>query len=279
MTETINGSYTEEIPTSISLADFFAPVFENKSGYEQVMEETVGKPVYLIERYEVNKGIFQHIQGHPYPQKGIPPQADAIFAANQVKRLIINTLRVLGWRVILLKPKTAIKYFNDVAWKIMSPYMLKYDYMTNTAQGVYDFTSILTDKLIDSKGKADQLGKILAMIIELDSAYRFRLIDIASETTTYELHRKPIREIRRLIKINRERDYESQHSKAKTLGNLLLLALMVPKFRKAWRATLKEMDWDKICYDASDRHWACYKNDYLYFGLTFDERQKLLHSN
>ncbi len=269
----------EEAPPTMSLADFFAPVFENKSGYEQVMDETVGKPVYLIERYEINKGIFQHIQGHPYPQKGIPPQADALFAANQVKKLILESVTLMGWRMLTIRRHKLIKAYNQIAYKILSPYLIKYPYLTNTAQGVYDFTTEFLVHYGINRGKAQRTAHSIAMIVELDSAYRFRLIDLASETNAERLTHAPIKEIRRLMKIHQQRDYASQHTKFKTIGTLITLALMVPKFRKAWKQTLREMDWNKLTYDEADRYWAKHKKDYNYFGLTYAERQEQLHRN
>ncbi len=273
--QTINGSYTEHLPKKISLADFFAPVFENKSGYEQVMEETVGKPVYLIERYEINKGIFQHIQGHPYPQKGIPPQADAIFAANQVKKLILESCTLFGFWLLFLNKRKAIASFRRLSWKTISPYMVKYDYMTNTSQGVYDFATALMVNLGYAVKGPNLTAKALAMIVELDSAYSFRLKDLCNETDELRLYKKPITELRRLLRINSERDYLSQHAKFKTAGRLLTIALLYPPFRRAFRTTLKEIDFSKLQMDRGDKYWACFKEDYKYLGMTYEQRQEL----
>lgn len=144
-----------------------------------------------VERIEFNKGIFIHLKGHAYPQKGLPtPQA--ISAINVAK----GFLRVaMKWWYILpfLGQKRFIQGFNLVCWPILQPYVLKYEFMTPTSQAIYDAL-----KDIDI-----QFAKIVAHVVQYDSAYRYRLQDLANETN--ELNSK---EIRRLIKINKARDYK-----------------------------------------------------------------------
>lgn len=190
-----------------------------------------------VERVEFNNGIFIYLKDHPFPQKGLPTP-EAILAINQVKKLIKAGLKY--WYLFpLYRP-----LFREIAWNVLYPFIIKYEFLTPAAQEVFDILKqIITE----------QEAKIIAHVIEYDGAYRFRLMDLCSETTF--ITRK---EIKRLLEINKRRDYLVVSNKIQKIGTVLLL--LWPWIKKP----LQTANLTKLSFDAADRYWGTFKTDYKY---------------
>lgn len=131
------------------------------------------------------------------------------------------------------------------------------------------------------KFRAQAILEALEYILEHDQAYRFRFMDMLAETTKERLTENPRREIKRLLAINKARDYTHANGplvsdKIGKVGNLVLWALLLPPLKRRFREAIATLDWSKYQWDDIDRYWAYLKNDYDYFGLSFEKRQILL---
>lgn len=178
-----------------------------------------------IERIEYEGGIKIYLKGHVYPQKGLPTE-QAVFAVNIAKKLL------------------SFK-FRDAVYTALQPHLLKPEYMTPFAREI--------KRMFPSK-----LGTVIAHIFEYDSSYRLRTQDLANETSKEALLRNPFKEIRRLLAINKRRDYEEVHLKFKRFGYVLMALLFLPQFRRKFR----ELDFDKLKPDTADFYWTNIRTDY-----------------
>lgn len=224
------------------------------SGEDRIKQ---GKKVdYLeIDRLEFNTGIQVYLVGHALPQKGLTT-AQAIWSVNVVKSLITNFVSIFG---ILLIPfhKRFLEAFTAVGWRAMEPHILKYQYLTPTAQTVYDLLSPL----------GDRAAKLFSHVVEYDQAYRFRLQDLCSETTRELLLDNPRKEIKYLLALHAKRDYRTMQKKVAMLSHIILLALWIPSVKRAFKVALLRIDFTKLQFDEADRYWAAMKTDYDYFGV------------
>lgn len=217
----------------------------------------------IVSHIEFGEGIKVFLKGHQYPQKGIPTQ-EAISAINVPKRFLRCVLTEWWYILPLLGIKRFIRGFTGVSWPVMSPHILKYQFMSPTSQAVYDLL-----KEVDV-----QMAKIVAHVIEYDAAYRFRLMDLASETSKEKLLKNPRKELKRLLQLHKERDYEEVVDKVGGVGRLCTYALFYPPFKKAFVRAIESVDFKKLQYDEADRYWAMKKRDYSYFGLSYADRQR-----
>lgn len=128
------------------------------------------------------------------------------------------------------------------------------------------------------KFRAQAVLEALEYILEHDQAYRYRFMDLIAETTKERLTKNPRKEIKRLLSINRERDYKVVSDKIGKFGRLVTYALLIPSAKRKFRHAVYNWDWSKYQWDEIDRYWALQKLDYNYFGLSYEERQQILKS-
>lgn len=243
--------------------------------YETILNEK--SVTYLMEKVEVveTRGILCYYKGTPYARKGFPtPQA--IFALNQIKKLLLefskllkNPFFLLG---VLFSNKTQLcQSFNDIFNKQASQIVIKDEYMCRCAFNFANFThSMLLGMKVDHN-TAKQFAFNLAQILEYDDAYRYRVQDIMTELNVEWFKENPRKEIQRLIKIWKSRDLEGVNMKLDML--LYPLIIVLPLIKKKLIKNimfLKQME-----YDADDRYWACMRADYKFLGMTLQERLTL----
>lgn len=236
----------------------------------------------LVDRIE---GNLIYLVGHTYPLKGIPTP-EAIHAVNIVKTMIRETF-------FRLSVRRTLKSFNNVAWKVISPYVVKEEYMTSAALTIQKLIQAFLEELVPF-GMVTITAKTIAHIFEYDSAYRFRVQDLASETTVDKLLCSPTKEIRRLMMLNRERDFKilplrkdgSRELHKVTVSDkfwwasLALRVLLIRrKYRRAFKIAVRKVGIKDMQFDENDVYWACHKTDYNYMGLSLDTRQKLVENN
>ena len=197
----------------------------------------------------------------------LPPQA--LFLFDIVKRLLIHATK---FPLIFLNPNKALKSFNDITSKIIPSVLLKDENLTPIAR---ELKHILTD-LTGSQ----QLAQCLAHIIEYDTAYRYRIHDIARETNKDQLANNPRKELNRLIALYQEREelYGNQNTRNKIskVGKMLSTALLIPKFKKAFTKAIRQSNFTELYPDYIDIYWICQRSDYKYLGKTKEERQDMI---
>lgn len=228
-------------------------IFQHQSTQEEI--ESEGREGYTVERVDDSGPILVYLQGHSYPHKGLPT-ADAIWATNIVKRLALEYARI-AW----LFPKSALESFGRITKPIMSPYILKEEHQTDSTKAIYRMLlTFFTELEIQN---STSLAQTVSHIFEYDSAYRFRVQDLATETDSIRLCRNPQEEIRRLLAINKERDYTIVSRKFNRIAMLALLGLYITKVRRAFKKAIQN-DFAQLHFDENDRYWASLKKDYKY---------------
>ncbi len=197
----------------------------------------------VVEKVIYDHGIFTFLKDHPFPYKGLPSVA-ALDAINVAK--------------LVLKEYLRHPFFNykKLALTAITPHLLPLELMTPTAQEVR--------KMVGPYNA--QISLIISHILEYDAAYRFRLQDLATESSETLLTLYPQWELRRLKQINRERDYNVASAKIGKLMDLLIWALYWPPFRKKFVKAVRECNFSNLQFDENDRYWASLKRDYKYFG-------------
>lgn len=175
------------------------------------------------------------LKGHPYPWKGLPTIA-ALNATNQIKY--------------------AITHGKKIPWEVMEPYINEFP---NQRLAI---TLELYDFLHNFMPRRKALS--LAFIVEYDSAYRFRLLDLMREKRVEDLFKRPIREIWRLVRINGQRDSVTVHRKVVCGAVLLMGALLWPPFRAKWRSAFRYINWYRFLPDEGDLYWMRQRKDYKY---------------
>lgn len=204
--------------------------------------------LWVLEKVEYTDGIQLHIVGCSYPQKGLPTP-EALTAINSIKK-ILKTFNIFIF---------STQRFETVCWPIMSSFILKEEYQQAFTK---EFSKFF-------KGKT---AEIISHIFEYDWAYRLRIQDLFTASTKEKLMKRPYREVKHLIQLNKERDYKEVSDKFKYVPYLFL----IPSLRRSFRASLREIDYEKLCYDEGDRYWALQRIEYDSFGKNFDERKEML---
>lgn len=193
-----------------------------------LVPEGAEKYALKIERIDYTDGIKVYLQGHTKPFKGMPTE-EAVGAVAIIKRLL------------RLRPIQAM-------WLAIEPHLLKEEYQQPITRELC--------KMFPSK-----LGITVAHVIEYDSAYRFFIQDLLSETTKEALLQTPWREYRRLMTISDRRLAQNPTARKKMhyIAHIVLILLRIPSFRKK----LAQCDFSKLQLDSDDRYWLDLRTDYL----------------
>lgn len=271
-------------------------IYENYDAVGQVKSEVEGQEYWEIERVEYGNGLKTYVKGADFPMLGYAT-TEALVGINHCKKVLLELIRVIMlpsimFGVLFTNKKRFVNRilasYMKILWGFISPYIIKEEYLMPISQeisyGMLIFLNELgiKDEYPDLNGS--RFAKITAHIIEYDSAYRFRIMDLATETTKEKLLKNPITEIKRLIKVQNERDEERVGKNFKMVGMGITFALLIPKFRKAFRKTLESIDFEKFKYTDNERYWICLKpkvaehRDYKWLGMTWEERQELFKS-
>jgi hypothetical protein len=254
-------------------------VFANRAGAKQVESES--NEIWLLDKIEAepSKGIFTYVKGAMFPLKGYP-SSDAIFSINQIKAIVIETIKLISkWYLvpfILLIPKQkAVEAFNRITWKLISPYIIKFHYLSKFAQTLHGIVLIFLMELGIEENQADRMALIFIHTIEYDGAYRYRCIDLFSETSKELILDNPRREISKLARLASERDSDVVSYKFNKVASLLWYLMLVPKIKRAFRKAIEQSEFNDLKYDDGDKYWALIRTDYQFMGLPYKERQDL----
>ena len=222
-----------------------------------------------------------------YPEKGFPTP-EAVSACNFAKRALISQLRFLTQKsiliclslLLLLPFRSKIKLierfineFNGLSETVLTPVYLKDNYLCYLAKELQKLITIFLIKTGISEQYALAFGKNIATLIEYDTAYKYRIEDIMSETTSQKLKIAPRQEIKRLLAIFATRDINiTTQAKFNTIGKILSLALLVPKIKQAFQQALNEIDFTKLQLDEADRYHVLKYDRYNFLGRTLEDR-------
>ena len=208
----------------------------------------------------------------PYPEKGfVTPEA--IGATNIAKKGIMTFIRFLPFPT-RKSVERWIHSYADFADQVLSPYYLQDIRYTPIAQELKKFIETFLKILkIDSENSAKRFAKAFATLIEYDSAYRYRIEDILSETTKDKLLDNPRKEVLRLFEIFKTR--EPRKHLIKKFGlfvSPLSLVLWIPFVKKAFKEAVRNVDVKKMQLDEADRYYILRFDRYKFLGRTVEDR-------
>jgi hypothetical protein len=125
-------------------------------------------------------------------------------------------------------------------------------------------------------GKVDEMLKNgIGIIVESDSAYRYRMQDVVSQINKKELLKNPVKEICRLFDILIERDEDYMKIKWRTVKKFTKLVLITsPKIKKLVVGILMDINIDEIKFSKEDIYWVNEFGKYNYFGKTLEQRKE-----
>ena len=154
------------------------------------------------------------------------------------------------------------------------PYILEKKYFTplgrELIKGVYAFLVELGINPII----ADKFTMMFVSFIDLDTAYRYRVNDIFSETTN-ELMLTGSKEINRILSIFAQREARPHLvSKFNKFAKPIALTLWHPRIKRAYQKAINAMDFSKMGLDEADRYHVRNLSGYNFFGMTIKERNE-----
>lgn len=224
-------------------------------------------------------GIYINLIGAKYPLKNFPEDR-IIFDCNQVKAIIIESVKNIKWYWIFIAPflykdrQNILDSFNRISWKIMSPHILKYQYMPPFCKTLHYVILRFLMGIGFTEESADTFALIFSSVVDYDGAYRYRVLDLMSETSKEKLSNSPRSEINRLIKLETERDDKFVGSKLNKVAMLVNVVLLIPKIRKAFIMAISTSNFEDLQADESDRYWFCIRTDYKFMGMSLEERKE-----
>lgn len=246
--------------------------------------------VFLVKtiEYTKDKGILLHYQDLPFPQKGFP-YPEVIWAMNVVKRFMLGYFRwakygmYFMWPFIFLPKKLKVKFINTILHSItfaadyaFERYYINPDFYCPAAKEIAEWTYKFLVNIGADHLESSQMAQVMAMIMEYDNAYRYRVQDMTDVTSTEALKENPAREIRKMVSAisTREPNYQNT-DKFSAVGGILTALFLVPSLKKAFIDSVPDIS--KIQLDEADRYHCLFRIDYNYEGRTFEDRfQELL---
>ncbi len=240
--------------------------------------------------YPEEGGIYVWYKGMPYPKKGFP-FPEATFQNDITKRIFMSILRPLAMKEMLLpglaflllpwkrKIKVAnnsMREFNRIASWTLSACFLVPERYSHPAQTINKMlTEFIKNLGIDEE---NNIGRVIATMIEYDDAYRYRIQDLGSEIRWREMKTNPRKEIKRLLKIYMEREKVPNIFAVK--GTLLFASTILwhPKILRAFKKAILTLSWteqNRLGLDNADRYHILMRGDYNFTGRTFEERKEI----
>ena len=219
--------------------------------YARPLAPHSGGDAMEVERVDYADGIKVYLRGYVHPWKGLPSEA-SVNAVNIIKKLVLETLRL---KVLILSPFKAYRAFEEIVEKVIGPHILKTQYQMLFTRELALF--------LENAGMSHTMAQNLAHIFEYDSAYRFRLQDMLSNTDYNSLLLFPRQEIERLVNVvNRSKDYKAVHEKIRKLATLLSYALLIPSIRKKFIHAVKQSTFSNFKLNEDDLFWLGIRTDY-----------------
>lgn len=250
----------------------------------------------VIERveYPPEGGVLVYHTSFPYPEKGM--RDDYVMKSLQiVKRAFITQIRFFAskhlipfyilfaffpWKFKLWIIEKWIKEFLSFSMFIdmgVYHFVLEERYYTDFGRELIKFIKTFLRELGFSEGLTKEFALTVASMVDDDTAYRWRVQDLLSETTSENMINYPRKQIKRLMYFFAQRDPERATliERFQSVANLLSMALWIPRIRRAYEKSMKQITFEKLQFDEIDRYHVRNRAGYDYFGLTVEERDKL----
>jgi len=246
-----------------------------------MIEGKIGKLVY-----DKKYGALVYFDGLRYPIKGLTDPI-ALRNADIVKKYLKSWLKLLSNKLVVLAliPLFLLppKRFNGLVnqWLTMlgefSDYILRHHYLKeewySPATREIRRAGLKVFSQGQTQGYYDTGGRIicsLAVILEVDRAYRYRLQDVLQLLNQENISPK---EIKRLIYILADRDNAREWKK---IGwALWLLLTLRPSLMRPIRELLREISLESLWFGEDDLYFLLPAEGYNYLGLDKERRLRL----
>lgn len=269
---------------------------QNRVATDMVTPLGVKHPIF--ERVEAPEegGIFAYFRGMPYPRKGFPTP-EAVYANDVVKRFIMSGVHLLGSRALILPMavfallpwnmkratiENALNQWMRFAEYMYSPHMLQPMRMTACAREVWTVAARLFIELGVSEDVSRRASRCLALMIEYDDAYRYRVEDLITSVVPSGPFRNAYisREGRDFLKraqeaYNAREKWPYVRTKFDAAFRIFRLAMRVRRVRNAWRVAWAHADIRAMMLDDADTYHTLTWDQYDFGGLTIEERIKI----
>lgn len=214
-----------------------------------------------------------------YPTKSAFTTDDVI-ANNVIKRVLVSQIRFLAKNplsaLLLLRKKTLeswLKEFYGIGWTVMGSHLLADNRYCLFNRELRKFIETFFIELGFTGELVWRLPKIFITMFEYDDIYRYRVQDTLSETTTELLLAHPAKEIQRLLAISDQRDLrQNTIGKFRAFGRIIRLALLIPRFKKAFTRAIRSIDVTKLHLDEADRYHVLKYKNYDFLGESSEVR-------
>lgn len=187
--------------------------------------------------------------------KGIPTQIE-ILAIDRIKK---NLMAIKpSWSI-----EKTLQKFNEENLPFL-PY--NPDYMPDSAMEIGNMTQTFLQQMGVNFRTAIEFSMIIQHVIGYDLAYRLRIQDMLNEIEDYS---NPRKELKRLWGIYKKRETvipTYMIPKARKYFNIMLLSLLIPKVKRAFKYTLDNTDWDRIKFAEEDKEWIKIRTDYKFYA-------------
>jgi hypothetical protein len=221
------------------------------------------KPIFVTNVAQAKDGtIRSYLSDSKEPVRYYTP-SDVVYLVAIYKRLLLLLLQSLenqGWfkRIITL---LALQFNSKIFGKWMSTLFGMYEIRLQErywSEPVKEVRKVL-------KGKLDLYTiDALSLILEYDSAYRYRFQDVMAEYDGNPLH---------LFDILIARDYDMMREKWIKIKKITELAFKVPKVKKFIKGILDEINIDKVKMNFEDIYHTNKYDSYQYRGLSVYARR------
>lgn len=117
----------------------------------------------------------------------------------------------------------------------------------------------------------ERIAKTLAMVLEFDDAYRYRLQDVIGEADREILRSNPSKEIARLFRLMASRDSDNQ-ARANGVAKILPWVMRIGIIRETVCAFFNEVNFNKLEMDDYDRYKCMIWPGYQFGGIPIETR-------
>jgi len=232
-----------------------------------------------VDRIEISEdgSLKTYIKGKPEPLLGFA-ETNTVLLVSCLKMIfprVLKNIKKMGWigRICtLIAIKNNLNLFSNVLASFFqqNAILLK---DIHWCRPVKEIRRVLKGRI------NDDFIDLISVIIEFDSAYRYRMQDVIIYLDQHKLKNtiSMVREINRLcqILISREPGEKSwMKEKFALMGEFSKLLYFIPKTAKIIREILKDLNLKELRMGKEDIFWTNTFSVYKYRGLPLEERLK-----
>lgn len=252
----------------------------------------------LLDRMERPKegGVLAYLVGYKYAYKGNPRESAVrqicvakkamIYFKEALSRHKCGAVIMAGMMLMPIAKKKLFNLFVHYTHKfsdyLLYDELLKPERYCRSIREIYRaFTKVIEKERNEAIKKLLELARnFFCMVLEQDSAYRFRFQDIMAEARKEELAAGGIWQIKEIIRLfnilySREMGIQpnSLRDSWRNIKRIVILLYISQGFiRKSTAEFFKEANLEEIRPDEGDDYFNAFRNDYLFRGKSLTER-------